>query len=137
MKKQEEYLRQQKEFEKEFPIGAKVRVYREAKGGENGWNNGWTTGMNIGDEGKIVFVSDRGVRIEKNGFNYPFFCLEKVVRAEFKDGVKVEFVNPPIPIRSYDYVAYNEAYNVEGWGSTEEEARGDLAGKLEEWDETS
>ena len=51
-----------------------------------------------------------------------------------KPRIIVERVNPPIPIRSFDWVAYLDGYepgSPQGYGSTAEEAVSDLSERME------
>jgi len=51
-----------------------------------------------------------------------------------KPRIIVECVNPPIPIRSFDWVAYladHEPGSPQGYGSTAEEAVSDLSERME------
>lgn len=50
----------------------------------------------------------------------------------------VEFGNPPIPSRNYDYNAVFDGYepgDLVGFGATEDAAKADLIKKLEEYSE--
>lgn len=42
-----------------------------------------------------------------------------------KPGIKVDFVNPPIPLRCFDYSAVRDGYDegdIIGWGATKDDA---------------
>lgn len=38
----------------------------------------------------------------------------------------VEYVHPPIPMRSFDFLAYEDPEGIYGWGSTEAQALADF-----------
>ena len=51
--------------------------------------------------------------------------------------IVVEYVNPPVPSRDFDYRATLEGYepgDLYGIGSTPEKAKGDLLEQIDGWD---
>ena len=58
--------------------------------------------------------------------------------SEAKSRIKTSFVNPPIPIRDFDWVAWidGEEEGFRGHGKTEQEALDELHSELAEHDES-
>jgi len=76
MTKEEAYLIMQKHSG--LKVGDTVKVLREAKHHENGWDNSWTSKMNkyIGNTYTIYDISQSGITL--GCFYFPFFVLEKI-----------------------------------------------------------
>lgn len=110
--------------------------------------------MKFSNEDKASLVTlnpltDLLIDIARAGMNEPARKLrEKCGRPYTTQGgrellIKTDFVYPPIPIRSFDYMAYDdltydpdpECRSVVGWGATEEEAVRDLINLIEDEEE--
>ena len=77
--------------ENDIHIGDKVKIFRLAKSRENGWNNSWVCGMDqtVGKLGEVKrLVGSSGVSIYvpavNEGWNFPYFVLEKISEEEYK-----------------------------------------------------
>ena len=70
------------EVNPQFKAGDRVRVVRKAESRTNGWNNGWipemTETINDGRIYNVIGVYSAGVYLNKIGYVYPWWALQKV-----------------------------------------------------------
>lgn len=74
-------------------IGDEVIILTAAKDSMHGWENVWIPEMTetIDQKGTIKDISERGIRLSPQSYEYPYFCLEPAYR-EFKVGDKVKII---------------------------------------------
>ena len=98
-----------------FKVGDRVKVIRKAERRENGWQNGWTVEMtNVLEQEKVLTIHGPGSASGfpmKEGYSYPYYCLEKVEPTKVGDYVqvdeiygKLEYTECVIPGTTYDAI---------------------------------